>query len=79
MNLDAAARAVLGRLNTEDVRVDITCDAGNGKIPSFIQANGKVVSLEYCDGSIFITAQLSRSQIGTLKKLAPQKLEIAEP
>lgn len=79
MNLDALAQAVLGSLDTGDVRVDITCDAGNGKIPSFIRANGKVISLEYYDGSILIRAQLGRSQIGALKKLAPQKLEIAEP
>jgi GTPase len=79
MNLDAVAEAVLGRLKGDEVRVHITCDAGNGKIPSFLQANGKVISLEYCDSSILIRAQVGKAELAALKKLAPQKLEIAEP
>jgi 50S ribosomal subunit-associated GTPase HflX len=78
MNLEKVAQAVSAKLKGGEVVVRIVCDAGRGKIQSFIRANGTIISERYIDNTVEIEARLGRNQLPLLERLRPGELEIVE-
>jgi GTP-binding protein HflX len=78
MNLEEVAEAVAAKFKGGEVVVRIVCDAGRGKIQSFIRANGRIVSERYIDNTVEIEARLGRNQLPLLERLGPGELEIVE-
>jgi GTP-binding protein HflX len=78
MNLEEVAEAVAVKFKGGEVVVRIVCDAGRGKIQSFIRANGRIVSEKYSDNTVEIEARLGRNQLPLLERLRPGELEIVE-
>jgi GTP-binding protein HflX len=78
MNLDVVARTVLAKLRGSELLVEVNCSAGNGKVQHFLQANAKIVELEYLDNTVQIKARLGKNQLSLLKRLKPKQLQIIE-
>ena len=78
MSLDKVAEAVLAKYKCGEVLVRINCSAGNGKVQSFLQANAEILNREYLDSSVAIEARLGKSQLPTLERLRPRKVEVLD-
>ena len=75
MNLEALHQAVLEKLRGMEVTVYVTNSAGDGRVQSFLRANGTILSEEYLDGTVEIEARLGRNQLPFLKRLKPITLK----
>jgi GTP-binding protein HflX len=78
MSLDKVAEAVLAKYKCGEVLVRINCSAGNGKVQSFLQANAEILNRNFLDSSVTIEARLGKSQLPTLERLRPRKVEVLD-
>jgi GTP-binding protein HflX len=76
--LDNLAEAVTSRYKGDELLLRVVSSQSNGKVQSFLRAHGRVVNEQYADNSILIDARLGRNQLGDLKKLRPQIIEIVD-
>jgi GTPase len=76
--LDELTKAVTIRYKGGEVVVRITSSIANGKIQSFIRANGEIINEKYSDSTVIIEARLGRNQMPELQHLRPEKIEIIE-
>lgn len=78
MNLDMLAAKVLDKYHGTDVMVRVTADVGDGKLQSFLSANGRIISTEYIDRHVVIEAGISKNRLYMLKRLKPIELVILD-
>ncbi|UCC98641.1 MAG: GTPase HflX [Phycisphaerales bacterium] len=76
--LDKLAEAVTSRYKGDELLLRVVSSQSNGKVQSFLRAHGRVVNEQYADNSILIDARLGRNQLGDLKRLHPQIIEIVD-
>ncbi len=76
LGLAELTHAVLEKCKGSLVVLRIKCSQADGKIISFLRANGKIIEEKYDDGFVYIEAKLDRHQLPALKKLNPQELTI---
>jgi GTP-binding protein HflX len=74
--LEQLSEAVLAKYKGDELLLRLSCSQSNGKIQSFLQAYGRVLKEQYCDGSVLIDARLGRNQLAGLKRLRPETIEI---
>lgn len=77
MNLDLIAAKVLQKYHGTDVTVRVTADVSDGKLQSFLRANGRIISTEYTDRHVVIEAHISKNSLHMLKRLKPVELIIS--
>lgn len=70
--------AVLEKYKGKAVTVQVTSSQKNGKVQSYLRANGRVLDEEYEDGFVIIKVVLGKNQLGELKGLRPDKIIIEE-
>ena len=78
MGLDKLSEAVVGRYKGAEVLVRVEVSQQSGKVQSYLRAHGTIVDEAYLDGKVRIEARLGRNQLGGLKRLAPEDLEIVQ-
>ena len=76
MNLDSLTQAVLSRFKGDEIRVIGTCGAGDGKVQSFLRANGTILDQQFLNNTARIKARLGKNQFSGLKSLKPASVEI---
>lgn len=76
MNLDLLSRAVLSRFKGDEVIAIVTCPAGDGKVQSFLRANGTILEQKFSDNTAHIKARLGKNQLSVLKSLNPTSVDI---
>ncbi|OHB55795.1 MAG: GTPase HflX [Planctomycetes bacterium GWF2_50_10] len=78
MGLTKVHDAVYEKFSGGSVVVRVKNHLGRGKVQSFLRANAIIISEEYVDSSVLIEARLGKSQLGKLKHLVPDHLEVVE-
>lgn len=78
MNLDKVAEAVLEKCHGSDVTVRIVADVGNGKLQSYLHANGHIISTEYTDNQVVIEVSIAKSHLRVLKRLKPVEMTVSD-
>ena len=76
MNLDSLTQAVLSRFKGDEVTVTVTCPAGDGKVQSFLRANGTILEQQFLNNTAHIKARLGQNQLSVLKSLKPTSIDI---
>ncbi|MBN1816215.1 MAG: GTPase HflX [Sedimentisphaerales bacterium] len=78
MNIDALTDAVLSRFHGGQAEIRVTFRAGNGKVQSFLRANGTILEENYIDSMVHIIARLGTSRLSLLKRLQPVSVELVK-
>ena len=73
---DRLIEAVTERVTGEELHLRVSCSQGDGRVVSFLRANGLVLSEEYVDAHVVLEAVLGRRQLPGLQRLKPQSYEI---
>ena len=76
IGLDVLTGAVCAMYRGPEVVLRVTSSHSNGKVQSFLRAQGTIVNEEYLDGSVLIEARLGRNQMGALRRLRPESIEV---
>jgi len=78
MDLGKVAKMVLARYNGRQLLLRITSRQGNGRLQSFLRANGIILKEQYLNGLVRIDARLGTRELARLRRLGPEELEIIE-
>jgi len=78
MNLEKLSKAVLAKLKGQEVMVRLKCPVGNGRLQSFLRAKTAILSEEYTDSHVQITARLGNNQLAELRRLRVDGLEVLD-
>jgi hypothetical protein len=65
----------LQKYRGDELLLRVCSSQSNGKVQSFLRANGQILKEQYRDGTVLIDTRLGRNQLPALKKLRPNKLE----
>ncbi|MFH1614213.1 MAG: GTPase HflX [Planctomycetota bacterium] len=78
MNLDELASAVLARVRGNEITVRVESRQSNGRVQSFLRSSGRIINEDYRDNLAIVMARLGRNQLGRLRQLRPDKLEVVD-
>jgi len=76
--LEQLRDVVLARYRGSELLLAVTSDVGNGKLQSFLRAQGNIIDEQYDSDSVCIRTRLGSNQLAQLKSLRPDKLEILQ-
>ncbi len=69
---DTVQRMYLG----SRIMVKVVASQGDGKIQSFLRANGTIIKESYSDNIVSIEASIGQNQLMALRKLSPQQISV---
>ena len=78
MNLSKIAEAVLQKYHGSDVTVRVVAGVGDGKLQSYLHANGNIISTEYTEDKVVMEVSIGKSHLHTLKRLKPIEMLILD-
>jgi GTP-binding protein HflX len=78
LGLNELSEVVLQRYKGTELLVRVLSSQSNGKVQSFLRAQGRVTSETYLDSMVTIEARLGRNQLPELKRLGVSELQIIE-
>ncbi|MBN2377586.1 MAG: GTPase HflX [Sedimentisphaerales bacterium] len=76
IGIEVLRAAVIKRVSGEKVRLRICCSVADGRVSSFIRANGTVLKEDYSDSVVTLEVMMGKRQLPGLEKLRPQSCEI---
>ena len=79
IGIEVLRAAVIKRVSGERLRLRICCSVADGRVHSYLRANGAVLKEDYSDGVVTLEAILGKRQLPGLEKLQPQSCEIILP
>lgn len=74
--LDKLSAAVAAKYRGGEVLLRVTAAQSDGRVQSFLRANGTIVSEQYCDTFVLIDVRFGRNQLPNLQRLRPESIEI---
>ena len=74
--LDNLSEAITAKYKGTELLLRVTSSQSNGKVQSFLRANGRIINEQYSDSTVLIEAKLGRNQLPGLKRLRPENIEI---
>jgi GTP-binding protein HflX len=74
--IENLTEVVLEKYRGGELLLRVTSSQSNGKVQSFLRANGRILKEQYHDGSVLIDTRLGKNQLLALKRLHPDRLEI---
>jgi len=77
--IEQLLEAVTERVTGEELHLRVACSQADGRVPSFLRANGLVLSEDYVDSHVVLEAVLGRRQLPGLQRLKPHSYEIVTP
>ena len=78
LGLTQLSQAVAAKYRGNELLLRVNSRQSNGKIQSFLRANGKIINETYQDEYVLIDVRLGRNQLNGLKKLGAEKIEIVQ-
>ena len=75
VGLEKLTEAVLEKYRGGEILLRVTSSQSNGKVQSFLRANGRILKEQYHDGSVLIDTRLGKNQLPALKRLHPETIE----
>ena len=76
--LEQLKEAVLAKYRGGQLTLQVICNQSNGRVQSFLRANGRIIEEQFSDSSVFIDAKLGTNQLPALKRLRPQSIKIVD-
>ncbi len=76
LGLEILTEVILEKYRGGELLLRVTSSQSNGKVQSFLRANGRILKEQYHDSSVLIDTRLGRNQLPALKRLHPDRLEI---
>jgi len=76
LGLEELTEIVLEKYRGDELLLRVCSSQSNGKVQSFLRANGRILKEQYRDGTVLIDTRLGRNQLPALKKLYPETIEI---
>jgi GTP-binding protein HflX len=76
MGIEALSEAVMATYKGIEIVVRITSSQSNGRLQSFLHANGQILSEKYHNDSVQIDTKIGRNQLPAIKRLGPESIEI---
>ncbi len=76
LGLEKLSKAVLDKYKGTELLLRVGISQSKGKVQSFLRAYGTIVQETYRDGCVVIDARLGRNQLGGLKRLGAESIEI---
>lgn len=76
LGIEKLTETVLEKYKGGELLLRVTSSQSNGKVQSFLRANGRILKEQYHDGSVLIDTRLGQNQLPALKRLHPDRLEI---
>mgnify|MGYP003681908436 CR=1 FL=1 len=76
LGLDALCQRVTECYRGSELVLRVSSHQSNGKIQSFLRANGRIISEQYGDSSVIIDVKMGQNQLPELQRLKPDTLEI---
>ncbi|MHC4739577.1 MAG: GTPase HflX [Planctomycetota bacterium] len=76
LGLEKLNKAVLDKYKGTELLLRVGISQSKGKVQSFLRAYGTIVQETYRDGCVVIDARLGRNQLGGLKRLGAESIEI---
>ena len=70
------SEAITAKYKGTELLLRVTSSQSNGKVQSFLRANGRIINEQYSDSTVLIDAKLGRNQLPGLKRLRPENIEI---
>lgn len=74
--IDKLGKKVAEKYRGGELFLRVETSVADGRIQSFLQTCGRIVALNYFDGSVVIEAKLGRNQMAELHRLRPERVEI---
>jgi GTP-binding protein HflX len=56
--------------------VRVTISQSNGKVQSFLRANAAIINEKYTDNSVLIEARIGKNQLGQLRRMGAEEIEV---
>jgi GTP-binding protein HflX len=76
LGLEKLTEVVLEKYRGDELLLRVCSSQSNGKVQSFLRANGQIMKEQYHDGTVLIDTRLGRNQLPNLKRLQPKNIEI---
>ena len=76
--LEQFSEAVSAKYRGNEILLRVCNSQANGKVQSFLRAHGTIIKEQYLDCSVLIEAKLGRNQLGGLRRLHPETIEILQ-
>jgi len=76
LGLDVLCQRVTECYRGSELVLRVSSHQSNGKIQSFLRANGRIISEQYGDSSVIIDVKMGQNQLPELQRLKPDTLEI---
>lgn len=76
--MEELCRVVADKCKGTELLLHVKSRQSNGRVQSFLRAHGTIIEERYSNGFVLIDAKLGCNQLGGLKRLRPEKLEIVE-
>ncbi|MDO8302995.1 MAG: GTPase HflX, partial [Sedimentisphaerales bacterium] len=67
---------VLEQYHGGTAAVRVTCSQSNGKVQSFLRANAAIINEQYIDNSVLIEVRIGKNQLGQLKRMGAEDVEV---
>jgi GTP-binding protein HflX len=78
LGLEKLTEIVLEKYRGDELLLRVCSSQSNGKLQSFLRANGQILKEQYHDGTVLIDTRLGRNQLSSLKRLQPKNIEILQ-
>ena len=78
LGLEKFTEIVLEKYRGDELLLRVCSSQSNGKVQSFLRANGQILKEQYHDGTVLIDTRLGRNQLPSLKRLQPKNIEILQ-
>jgi GTP-binding protein HflX len=78
LGLEKLTEIVLEKYRGDELLLRVCSSQSNGKVQSFLRANGQILKEQYHDGTVLIDTRLGRNQLPSLKRLQPKNIEILQ-
>jgi GTP-binding protein HflX len=76
LGLDKLAAVIEDKYKGSELLLKLQTSQANGKVQSFLRANGEIISENYSDNIVTIEAKLGKNRLADLKKLGVTDFEI---
>jgi len=76
LGLEKLTETVLEKYRGDELLLRVCSSQSNGRVQSFLRANGQILKEQYRDSSVLIDTRLGRNQLPALQRLHPETIEI---
>jgi GTP-binding protein HflX len=78
LGLEQLSEAVSAKYKGDEILLRVCSSQADGRIQSFLRAQGTIIKEQYLDSTVLIDARLGRNQLAGLQRFQPETIEILQ-